>query len=204
MKSLTRRRFLHWLQNAGLGCLGLAWLTGCGQDSPPEIPGSARTPGPQPANTPGQPKPLSDAAIVATLVRLAPVLAEHPVEPTPYTRYFDWRLHNLSAMRDPYTAVARSLNQVAAARFQRDFSALHTAQARALVEEYYPGVLTPPSASPLPPEAVEQFAEHVRKPIIQLYLRTEAWIQVGYGGWPGQPRDLQAYRRPAPGGKVSG
>lgn len=33
---------------------------------------------------------------------------------------------------------------------------------------------------------------------LELFNATDAWVALGYAGWPGMPRGLEAYRRPLP------
>ncbi|MFW6175617.1 MAG: hypothetical protein ACOC7L_02215 [Acidobacteriota bacterium] len=43
------------------------------------------------------------------------------------------------------------------------------------------------------------FRRYVVLETLELYRATDAWPALGYGSWPGQPRGLEAYRRPPEG-----
>ncbi|MCG8605331.1 hypothetical protein MJD09_10065, partial [bacterium] len=38
------------------------------------------------------------------------------------------------------------------------------------------------------------FHNHIIRPILRLYSRTDAWVRAGYDNWPGNARGLQRYQ----------
>jgi len=184
---LSRRRFL-WAGVAVAASWGV-WRIGA--------PGSGRA-----RHTPGlpdvAPAPLSEATAAALTAAAATVIGE-PIDRAHYAEYYRWRAEHLRGYHALYEAFARDVNRGARAAGGRVF-ADSTASVRRAVLEPARRARDPESAWDRLRAAVGErswqvYDRYILAEALALFARTDAWVVLGYRGWPGQPRGLDRYRR---------
>lgn len=140
---------------------------------------------PPPASPPGE----LDAATTTALAAAAEALVGEAGRAPRYLDPFRWRAANLPGYLDVYRRFARFVDTSA-------FAALPPEdRRRLLVARFPPGRLRQALLGWMAPER-GLLRRHVVEEILATYAATDAWTDLGYDGWPGQPRGLDAYRRP--------
>lgn len=139
---------------------------------------------------------------VTTLVAAAQVVTGYPIEPTHYEEYYRWRAQHLRGYFSLYERFARAVDRDADGSAGRPFAACSAAVR---------GRILARAARSRNPETVRDrlrvelvdydwpaFDRFVLGETLALFARTDAWVVLGYQGWPGAPRGLDRYQR-APG-----
>jgi hypothetical protein len=140
------------------------------------------------------PGPL-DPAVLATLVASSRAVIGEPVETSHYAAYFQWRASHLRGYRAVYTefhrAVDRDARRLAGRPFpacppgvQRDVLSRLQARARSRWGRLLLGGL---------PWA--RYERYILQEALALFARTDAWVLLGYDGWPGVPQGLLRYQQ---------
>ncbi len=187
----SRRRVL-WV---GLAAAGAAGSWGISRTTAPAPFGRADAVADLPD---ADPAALSDAA-AASLVAAAETVIGVPIEPAHYAEYFRWRAEHLRGYQAVYAAFARDVDRSARAASGRTFAESPAAVRRAVLaaarragepEDVWDGVRAAIGGSPWP-----RYNQFILDEALALFARTDAWIALGYRGWPGEPRGLDRYRR---------
>ncbi len=113
-----------------------------------------------------------------------------------YLAPFRWRAAHLPGYLDVYRRFARFVDAGARRHGGSGFPALPPEHRRRLLAAWFPpGRLRQALLGWAAPER-GLLRRHVVEEILFVYSATDAWTGLGYDGWPGQPRGLEAYRRP--------
>jgi hypothetical protein len=156
---------------------------------------------------PGELTPETEAALLAFAEAFAAGYGS-PGSTAHYASYFSWRAENLPGYRGLYEAVGAGLDGLAEADHgvpyaQTDLN-WRQGEVAALI-----AAPTPASAlaeTRLPLERAEALtaedtlwlyvSRYLLAEIAVVFMQTNAWIMLGYEGWPGQPRGLDTYTQP--------
>jgi hypothetical protein len=156
---------------------------------------------------PGELTPETEAALLAFVEAFASENGS-PGSTAHYASYFSWRAENLPGYRGLYEAVRAGLDGLADADHgvpyaQADLDWRRQGMAALIAAP------TPASAlseTRLPLERAESLAaedtlwlyisRYLLAEIALVFMQTNAWIMLGYEGWPGQARGLDAYTQP--------
>ena len=192
MMALSRRRFLG---------IGLAFSAAAASWGAWRVVELVRRRPPEPA--------LGDAAIgtlapstVTTLVAAAQAVTGYPIEAGHYEEYYRWRAQHLRGYFALYQRFARAVDRDALRSAGCPFAAC-SAVVRGRILARAARSRNPATVRDrLRVELVDYdwptFDRFVLGETLALFARTDAWVALGYQGWPGLPRGLDRYRR-APG-----
>jgi hypothetical protein len=139
------------------------------------------------------------AATLSTLVAAARTVIGKPIEPSHYIEYFRWRAEHLRGYRTLYARFASQVDHDARRTARCAFADCRgTVRARVLSA----------AARARDPRSVLDVAwmaaggrtwavydKFIFDEVLALFADTDAWVLVGYEGWPGTPRGLDRYRR---------
>src|SRR5579871_518863 len=184
---LTRRRFLALGFALSTAAAWVGWRS------------TAR--GPEPSAEPvlGQepPGPLGSRAMAA-LVAAAGAVTGYAIDPAHYGEYYRWRAEHLRGYRVLYERFGRDADRAARELGARSFVAatreiqldvLGRAGRGGRPMTVWERLRADVSGNPWP--LYERF---VVRETLALFARTDAWIALGYRGWPGVPKGLERYR----------
>jgi hypothetical protein len=132
-------------------------------------------------------------------------IAGTPIEIGHYEDYFRWRAENLRGYLSLYEKFRARADAAAQRRCGREFALCDSVQQRSILDQE---LLSQPTASRFDTvrSSVFQrgrliFEKYIFSEVLALFAATDAWKLLGYDGWPGTPRGLEAYRlRPGPTG----
>lgn len=142
---------------------------------------------------PDPPGPL-DPGVAALLSAAAEGLVGLSLERSHYEGFYAWRAENLPGYRVLYGDLARAIRDGDGAGPSFETLAPEARQARLRA---IPGAFDQPRwfevlLHPRAPRIRRHFVDET----IRLFDATDAWVVLGYDGWPGMARGLDAYRRP--------
>jgi hypothetical protein len=137
-----------------------------------------------------------------TLVAAAQAVTGYPIEPVHYEEYYRWRAQHVRGYRALYERFAQIVDRDARRAAGRPFAAC-PAVVRSRILSRAPRSRHPLTLRDQLRVAVldydwPAFDRFVLGETLALFARTDAWVSLGYEGWPGIPRGLERYRR-APG-----
>jgi hypothetical protein len=118
---------------------------------------------------------VDDATTIAIMVAAAEAVIGIPVERSHYERYFEWRLRELPKSAAEYRHAAEVLERSARAELGSSF-----------VKASLPGRLR---------LCDESLDIRLRREMLELFANTDAWVALGFAGWPGMARGFDAYRK---------
>ncbi len=183
---VTRRRFL------GIGLAAAAAWGGW------RVVTLLRMPPPEPVLG-GEPVGSLAPSTIAVLVAAAEAVAGYPIDPVHYETYYRWRAEHLRGYRALYERFAQEADRGAHRLGGRPFAAASSVVRREILA-HGPRARAPKTAwDRLRVQLVDYdwpaFDRFVLGETIGLFARTDAWVALGYRGWPGMPRGLDRYRR---------
>lgn len=128
-----------------------------------------------------------------------------------YETFFRWRAQNLPGHLALYTTFTRALDDATRAATAQTFTNASRDTRRRVLQRAFD--LPDPDSSIFEtrvPDVIAQnldeaevlwlyFNRDILAPLLLLYSQTNAWIMLGYEGWPSQARGLNGYVQPAPG-----
>jgi hypothetical protein len=124
-------------------------------------------------------------------------LVDTPVELSHYTRYFQWRAENLPGYRDIYERFAQTLDAAAKRASHTGFVECPAAVQLRVLQD------TTTNRGPIGAlirgmfdRTPLLFHKYIVREILTLFVRTDAWVLLGYEAWPGRPRGLERYTQP--------
>lgn len=144
------------------------------------------------------PGPVTDATL-STLVAAARTVVGKPIEPSHYAEYFRWRAEHLPGYRTLYGRFAAQVDRDARRTARCAF-----ADCGAPVRER---LLAAASRARTPRTVLDVawvaaggriwavYDRFIFDEALALFADTDAWVLLGYEGWPGTPRGLDRYRR---------
>jgi hypothetical protein len=140
--------------------------------------------------------PLSVGAL-DTLVAATTALADVPVQLAHYEDFFRWRAEHLRGYKALYEQLAAALAGRASRAAGCDFVECSREMQQKILEER-PQLRSGNSVWRKARVAVLErewlrFDQYIVRDILLLFLRTDAWISLGYEAWPGTPRGLERY-----------
>jgi hypothetical protein len=159
-----------------------------------EVGGPAR----EPALDATSPGPATDGT-VAALVAASGTIIGRRIEPSHYAEYFRWRAEHLPGYRTLYERFASQVDRAARRTAGCPFAGCGDSVRRRLLSAAH-RARNPRGAL----DAVWMAAGGRRwvaynvfifDESLALFAETDAWVLLGYEGWPGEPRGLDRYRR---------
>ncbi len=185
----TRRRFLV------LGFALSAAAAWVGRRSAAPGPG----PSPEPALGHEPPGPLGSPAMAA-LIAAAGAVTGYAIDPAHYAEYYRWRAEHLRGYRVLYERFARDADRAARARGARSFAAatreiqLDVLGRAAPARGGRPLTVWERLRADVAGDPWPLYERFVVRETLALFARTDAWIALGYRGWPGVPKGLDRFR----------
>ena len=194
--AISRRRFLGLVGVVAIASIVAAWLpTQWARQLVARARDwyRARTDPELPRTAPGPLSPRTLEVVQTTTARLV----DTPVELSHYTRYFEFRAENLPGYREVYERFAQTLDAAAKRASHVGFVECPPAVQLRVLENTVP---TPGPVGALIGGMFDRtpqlFHKYVVREILALFVRTDAWVLLGYEAWPGKPRGLERYTRP--------
>jgi len=150
---------------------------------------------PLPASPPG---PL-DEETADTLRAAAEALVGEAGRSDRYLAPFRWRADHVPGHLETYRRFAGFVDERARRQGAARFVALSTGGRRRLLSRWFPGGRMRHLVTGWMAPERRLLRRHVVREILAVYAATDAWVDLGYGGSPGEVRGLEAYRHPPPG-----
>ena len=140
--------------------------------------------------------PLSVEALSALLAATT-ALAGVPVQLAHYEDFFRWRAEHLPGYKALYEQFAAALARRARRSVGCAFVGCSRQMQQNILEERPQlrggdGMWLKARVDVLEREWL-RFYQYIVRDILLLFLRTDAWISLGYEAWPGTPRGLERY-----------
>lgn len=135
---------------------------------------------------------------LATLVAAATAVIGSPVEPRHYAEYYRWRAKHLRGYHALYRAFAGDADRRAHAIGGRRFADSPEEVRMAVLAPARRAAASQRGASGSVRSVFDGprwafYDRYILAEGLALFARTDAWIALGYRGWPGQPRGLDRY-----------
>jgi hypothetical protein len=195
--NVSRRRALALLAGGAVAAAGADLLRRSHRAAPREWLRRVRTAASAVALPDGEPGALGPEAR-STMLALPSALVDREVGTTHYDDFFRFRSESVRGYRALYESFSADLAAVAAGVSGASFAASAPAARRVMLREL--GLTSsPPGAlrALLGDRRNLLYDRFVVRETLQLFSATDAWILAGYGAWPGQPRTVDHYLRPA-------
>lgn len=146
---------------------------------------------------------LSESTVQALLAASATAIG-FEVDMAKYAALFRWRAAHLPGYRDLYEEFALRANSAAQRRGGATFAAVPADRRQAVLADVFGTARSPRSR--LERVVAGTFQRHRLRlrdrtvgEALLLFARTDALVQLGYDGWPGAARGLEAYTQGLPG-----
>jgi hypothetical protein len=140
--------------------------------------------------------PLSEG-VLSTLLVATTALAGVSVQIAHYEDFFRWRAEHLRGYKALYEQFAAALDRRARRSVECDFVDCSRQMQQKMLEELPRVRSTSTRWHRLRVAVLERewlrFDQYIVHDILLLFLRTDAWILLGYEAWPGTPRGLDRY-----------
>lgn len=183
---MSRRRFLVILA-AALAAVGAAagevWRL-LGLAAPPRG-----------AGLPDAPPGALDTTALATLVCASQAVIDDPVETVHYAGYCQWRASHLRGYRAVYRQFQEAVDREARRLAGRPFRACPRGIQRAVLSRLKARAQSRWGQLLQWGLQWERYDRYILREALALFSRTDAWVLLGYDGWPGTPRGLLRYRQ---------
>lgn len=144
------------------------------------------------------PGPIGERTL-ATLVAAAKTAVGRPVEASHYGEYFRWRAEHLPGYRTLYDRFGAQLDHDARRAVRCPFAecnpADRTRMLRAADRARAPRTIADRAWLLTGGRAWVAYDTFILGEALALFADTDAWVLLGYDGWPGRPRGLDRYRR---------
>lgn len=152
-----------------------------------------------------------EPSALAALMAVVDVFVEGRGAVDHYRTYLTWRAQNLPGYRSLYESFSAGLQGTAREGFSADFAELDRDTRRDMLQR---GLGLPLPDSPLTETLIATetaaaltdadvlwlcFDRYIIAELVTLYIKTNAWLMLGYDGWPSQARGLERYVQPPPG-----
>lgn len=143
--------------------------------------------------------PLSAETTVALRALVEAIFIAYPVDIDRYQRYYEFHAEKIAGYRQIYMQFTAELDRSARWVYRRSFADCSASDRRQLLKPWWN---VPQSRQEEIISAVlqgttwMQISQYVLQETLRLFMNTDAWIIIGYDGWPGMARGLQAYLQP--------
>lgn len=144
------------------------------------------------------PGPLSERALRALLATVE-ALVDRPIDVDHYADFFRWHAENLNGYNTLYESFTATVSRSARQSRGCDFAECDRAARRGILAGAFrtrPRGLVGKLRTRIFERDWERFDQHIVRPIIRLFARSDAWRLAGYDSWPATPRGLERYRQP--------
>jgi hypothetical protein len=156
-----------------------------------------------------------EQSVIDTLMTVVDAYVEDNGSISHYATYLNWRAEHLPRYSRLYALFAAALDRTAQDLTGTSYAETARSLRRAILLE---GLELPdPQSALLDPRDPRtgaqpwsreermwlQFDRYIVGEIVLLFTQTNAWIMLGYDGWPGQPRGLERYTQPISAGGAS-
>ena len=183
MSNLTRRAALVRIAVAGSAVTAAGFgIFRFARRSPGHSPSAPPTPAGQPtADEP--PGPLSPQTL-ATLLAATEAIIGVPIERDHYANFLRWRAENLAGYRALCDRLAEALERAAGESAGKPYVACEAAVRLQLAD----------AVTARAPGGLRIAFESMRRQLLVLFSRTDAYLAAGYDGWAGVPRGFADYQ----------
>jgi len=123
-----------------------------------------------------------DKEVLQVLMSVTKTILGSSIELSHYQDYFVWHAENLPGYKGLYREFAANLNRRAKRLHGQAFVRCDQVQREDVLNRLFSGA------------AFQKYP--VIQELMQLYSKTDAWIQLGYNAWPGTARGLDRYTKP--------
>lgn len=200
--SISRRNFIKLLAGAtaaaaGIGVPAILYLTQ-EDDEKEDTASQSATPTPSPKLPPD----MSD--IIPSLMAATEALfINYDIEPTHYEAFFRYRAASADGYLALYEHFVSTLDSDAQNMNQSTFLDSDTTTQRTILDAGLNHIINndfqDASGNILTDAPTwEHYARFFLREALTLFMFTDAWIAIGYDGWPGRARGLDLYRKPLP------
>jgi hypothetical protein len=131
-----------------------------------------------------------DAVTADAITALPEALVDRPLERARYEDFYRFRAENVPGYHTLYAHFAAAADSKSEALFSKRFSDATYAERRAVLDELHQPrdrrVRVRPLFDPWP----GRYQRFLIRETLALYDDTDAWLELGYGAWPGMPRTI--------------
>lgn len=136
--------------------------------------------------------------ILQILLTATETIADVPIDTLHYENLFRWRSENLRGYNNLYNKFARALNSSAKRLTGKDFIGADRETQLRILDKTYQIRMSTGKLNLVRYGIFERdwilFDRYIIRDILRLFIRTDAWIMLGYESWPGKVRGLRRYR----------
>jgi hypothetical protein len=136
--------------------------------------------------------------ILQILLTATETIADVPIDTVHYENLFRWRSENLRGYNNLYNKFARALNSSAKRLTGKDFIGADRETQLRILDKTYQIRMSTGKLNLVRFGIFERdwilFDRYIIRDILRLFIRTDAWIMLGYESWPGKVRRLRRYR----------
>ena len=136
--------------------------------------------------------PLPDITVDTLTAVVEPLFLFTTVPVERYRSYIQWRGRYVSAYHDHYVSVAEYLNQRSTSADGTVFADLELQQRRGLILPDIQACVASPAEGFTPDDGMS----YLIVDLFEYFLSTDAYLLMGYEGFPGQARGREAYQNP--------
>lgn len=138
---------------------------------------------------------LLDTQTLQVLMATTEALINIRIETTHYENFFRWRSENVRGYKTLYEQFALTVRTIAGC----NFAECDIATRRRILERAFQVRNLTSRWDTVRTGILERdwlrFDKYIVHEIFALFVRTDAWIVLGYESWPGTPRGLATYRQ---------
>lgn len=137
--------------------------------------------------------PLSTHSLQTLLSVTEALLGPH-IEKSHYADFFRWYAENVRGYKVFYVRFTEILDQLGKQSGTCDFVDCDATAKNRILEKIFPFDRTLGRIwATIFERELLRVERYFKKPVLELFAKTDAWILLGYTSWPGMPRGLDKY-----------
>lgn len=134
-----------------------------------------------------------------TLLAAAAAVAGAPIRHEHYAAFFRWRAAHLRGHRRLYVRFCAAVDRAAWSAQGTAFADCQAETQQRILERAFRARATAAVLGPWLRRALEYdwhlYERYILREVLAVFAATDAWLLLGYDGWPGTPRGFVRYRR---------
>jgi hypothetical protein len=139
------------------------------------------------------------AAQLRTLLAAAAAVAGAPIRQEHYAAFFRWRAAHLRGHRNLYVRFCAAVDRAAWSMQGAAFAYCQAGTQQRILERAFRARADAAVPGPWLRRVLEYdwhlYERYILREVLAVFAATDAWLLLGYDGWPGTPRGFVRYRR---------
>lgn len=140
-----------------------------------------------------------NAVQLRTLLAAAAAVAGAPIRQEHYAAFFRWRAAHLRGHRRLYVRFCGAVDRAARSAQGRAFADCQAATQQRILDRAFRARANAAVPGPWLRRVREYdwhlYERYILREVLAIFAATDAWLLLGYDGWPGTPRGFGRYRR---------